>query len=393
MTALPHVEHLANVIGPRGSCTAQEKAAHDYCQSTLEALGYPVQRDEFVSVTSGWRPFALALSLMLLLVLLFWLLGRTPDAQMGALAAAGLGLMVVVSFFLNAVHRPNPLVWLTPTASSQNVWAVAEPSGEARRSVVVTGHVDTARHALAMQSPGLWQAFQVLTTLTGIALVALVVLFVWGVLTPDPLPRTLALALGVVLVIGLVFTLQPDTTPFVVGANDNATGAGAVLALAERLRAEPLAHTRVYLVNTGCEEVGCTGLADWIARHGAEAPGASYLAVDNIGGQGSRLNYVVDETVLVPIRADAGLVALAEQVARANPDLGAEPFHYRGLFSEMSIAAAHGQKALGLLNFDPQTKMPPRFHTAQDTVAHLDPALLERSEQFLWAILKQIDAG
>ena len=73
--------------------------------------------------------------------------------------------------------------------------------------------------------------------------------------------------------------------------------------------------------------------------------------------------------------------------------LQAEPFHYRGLFSEMSIATAHGQKALGLLNFDPRTKMPPRFHTAQDTVANLDPALLARSEQFLWALLQQMDAG
>jgi hypothetical protein len=393
MPAFPHVEHFANVLGPRGSCTPQEKAAHDYCQTTLEGLGYIPRRDEFLSVTSGWRPFALALALMLLLALLFWAFGRTPDAQMGALAAALLGLMVVASFFLNAVHRPNPLLWFLSTAPSQNVWAVAEPRGEVRRSVVVTGHVDTARHALAMQSPGLWRAFQVLTTLTGLALVVLLALFVWGIFTPDPLPRTLALAVSILLVIGLVFTLQPDSTPFVVGANDNATGAAAVLSLAERLRAEPLAHTRVYLVNTGCEEVGCTGLADWVARHAAEAPGASYLAVDNIGGVGSRLNYVVDENVLVPVKADPGLVALAEQVARARPDLAAEPFHYRGLFSELSMATVRGQKALGLLNFDPRTGMPPNFHTARDTLANIDPALLERSEQFLWALLQKIDVG
>ena len=392
MPALPHVEHFANVLGPRGSCTAQEKAAHDYCQTTLEGLGYETRRDEFLSVTSGWHPFALALGLMLLLALLFWVFGRTPDAQMGGLAAALLGLIVVAAFFLNAVHRPNPLLWFLPTAPSQNVWAVAEPRGEARRSVVVSGHVDTARHALAMQSPGLWRAFQVLTTLTGVALVVLVAVFIWGIFTPDPLPRTLALAVSTVLVIGLVFTLQPDTTPFVVGANDNATGAGAVLSLAERLRAEPLAHTRVFLVNTGCEEVGCTGLADWITRHAAEAPGARYLAVDNIGGVGARLNYVLDETVLVPIRSDPALAALAEQVGRAQPDLAAEPFHYRGLFSELSIATVHGQKALGLLNFDPQTKMPPNFHTARDTLANIDPALLARSEAFLWALLQQIDA-
>src|SRR5688572_17146271 len=156
-SALPHVEHFANSLGPRGSATPQEKAAHDYCQATLEGLGYSVRRDEFLSVTSGWRPFALALGLMLLAVLLFVGLGRGPNAQVGALAAAALGLIVAVAFFLHVTHRPSPLTWLLPLEASQNVWAVAAPSGEVRRQVVVTGHVDTARHALAMQSPTLWQ--------------------------------------------------------------------------------------------------------------------------------------------------------------------------------------------------------------------------------------------
>jgi Zn-dependent M28 family amino/carboxypeptidase len=213
------------------------------------------------------------------------------------------------------------------------------------------------------------------------------------VFTADPLPRTLALVLALLLVAGLVFTLQPDTTPFVRGANDNATGAAAVLGFAERLRAEPLEHTRVYLVNTGCEEVGCYGLADFIQRHAADAPGASYLVLDNIGGQGSMLNYVLDETVLVPTPSHPELVAVAEAVARDCPELGAQPFHYRGLDSELSAAVRLGQKALGLLNFDPATKMPPHFHTRRDDLSNVDPALLARSERFAWEILLRLDAG
>ncbi len=42
--------------------------------------------------------------------------------------------------------------------------------------------------------------------------------------------------------------MDTDSTPFDAGANDNASGAGLVLALAEQLRATPLAHTRVWLV-------------------------------------------------------------------------------------------------------------------------------------------------
>jgi len=50
------------------------------------------------------------------------------------------------------------------------------------------------------------------------------------------------------------------------------------------------------------------------------------------------------------------------------------------------------QKALGLLAFDPVSKMPPNFHTVRDTMTNVDPAVLDRSEQFAWAILKALDA-
>ena len=392
-TALKHIEHFTNTIGPRGSTTPKEAEAHDYCQATLEGLGYEAHRESFIAPTSGWQPYVLAEAALLVAVALFVILGQGPDGRAGALAAIVLGLVASLSFFLHLAHRDNPLLWFVPFERSQNVWAVARPSGDERGRVVVTGHVDTHRTALAMQSPALWQVFQILSLLVGAANVVLLGVFIWGLFTADGLPRTVALIVAILPAIGLVFTVQPDFTPFVKGANDNASGAAAVLALAERLKAEPLANTAVYLVNTGCEEVGCFGIIDWIGRHaGSDAPDADYLVLDNIAGKGSDVNYVVDETLLVPVKADPELVALARQVAKANPDLKAKPFHYRGLYSELSVAVTHGQFALGLLNFDPRTKMPPNFHTARDDMSNIDPAVLERSEQFAWALLHQIDA-
>jgi hypothetical protein len=37
--------------------------------------------------------------------------------------------------------------------------------------------------------------------------------------------------------------------------------------------------------------------------------------------------------------------------------------------------------------------MPPNFHTVRDNMDNVDPQLLERSEQFAWAILQKIDHG
>ncbi len=389
---LRHIEHFTNTIGPRGSATPKEAEAHDYCQATLEGLGYEVHRESFLSPTSGWQPYALAQGALLVAIVLFVLLGLGPDPRTGALAALALALIVSASFYLHITHRPSPLLWFVPSDRSQNVWAVARPTGEEHQRVVLTGHVDTHRAALAMQSTGLWQAFQILTRLVGAANLALLAVFIWGLFSPDALPRTIALILGIIPALGLVFTLQPDFAPYVKGANDNASGAAAVLAFAERLKAAPLAHTAVYLVNTGCEEVGGFGISDWIERHADDdAPDASYLVLDNIGGKGADLNYVVDETILLPVTADPDLVALAEEVAAAHPELGAKPFHYRGLYSELSVATVAGQMALGLLNFDPRTKTPPHFHTARDDMSNIDPAVLERSEQFAWALLMALD--
>ncbi len=323
-TTLQHIQHFTGTIGPRGSATAGEKKAHEYCQAVYEGLGYEPHWEEFYSPVSGWHPFGLALGLMVLASVLFFVTGLGPNAAASALAAAVLGASAVVSFFLQISHRDNPLRWFLPTAKSQNVWVVAKPKGEVKRRIVVSGHV--------------------------------------------------------------------DTTPFVKGGNDNATGAAAVLTLAGRLKREPLANTEVFLVNTGCEEVACYGMVDWITRHAwADAPSADYLVLDNIGGKNSEVNYVLDETVLLPFKSDSKLVRLAEAVAKEQPDLGATPFHYRGLFSEISLSVRHGQRALGLLNFDPKTKMPPNFHTARDDFNNVDPEVLGKSERFAWAIMQKID--
>jgi hypothetical protein len=392
-TLLKHIEHFTNTIGPRGSTTPEEKKAHEYCKQTLEGLGYEAHWEEYYAPTSGWHPFALAFGLILLADLLFWLSGRTANAQLGGLAASAIAVITVISFFMQITYRDNPLRWFLPVAKSQNVWASARPGGEVKRRLVITGHVDTHRTALAMQSLRLWEIFQILTLVAGIANLVLVGLFVYGIFTSDALIRQIALWVGIIPVIGLVFTLQPDFTPYVKGANDNASGAAAVLALAERLKQEALQNTEVFLVNTGCEEVGCFGVVDWIRRHSAsEAPEARYLVVDNIGGKGSALNYVVEEIVLTPVKADGSLVALAGSTAKENSELDAKPFRYRGLYTEMSLCTVNGQKAIALANFDPRTRTPPNFHTVRDDMSNIDPALLERSLKYAWAFLQKFDA-
>ena len=56
-------------------------------------------------------------------------------------------------------------------------------------------------------------------------------------------------------------------SPIVPGANDNLTAVAALVALAERLRAEPVPGLRVLLVSCGAEEVVQGGIYGFAARH------------------------------------------------------------------------------------------------------------------------------
>jgi hypothetical protein len=76
--------------------------------------------------------------------------------------------------------------------------------------------------------------------------------------------RWIGLAAAAMEIFALVLCLHADLTPFSPGANDDASGVGVILAVAERLFQKPTAHTEVWLAFTGCEEVSAYGIpAPW----------------------------------------------------------------------------------------------------------------------------------
>jgi hypothetical protein len=385
MDARGHVEHLAAVIGPRGSCTPEERRASEYCRGVLRDLGFEAHLEEFRATRSGWAPFSVAAGLVLLGLAAFWLL---PDG-IGAPLAAALTVTVTASLLLHLTFRPNPLVRLVPTGISQNVYARARPTGPVRRTIVVCGHVDTHRTPIAMYSPLAFRLFVGLTTVGLLAIGALCVLFILAAVRPDPLWRLLTLPPGVVALVVFAVTLQPEFTRFVPGANDNASGAAAVLALAARLRAQPLPHTEVWLLNSGAEEVGATGPVRLLERH-PELRAADWIVLDTIAGPGAGPCVITAEQVLLPLRADSRLLALAQGVAAVRPDLKAYEHYYRGLFSEHSPLVAAGCRSLAMIGFTPQGVLP-HWHRPTDTVANIDPGVLERTIEFAWELLAAID--
>jgi hypothetical protein len=387
MALMDHVRYLCETIGPRGSTTPQEKEAARYAADVLRKAGQDSVTETFRSAQSAWYPSALFCGLMLSAVTAFWVGGRP-----GAIVALALVALAIASILLEMAFRPNPLRWLLPTGPSQNVWARFDPRDKPREQVVLLGHLDSHRTPLVFSSERWQRLFRILVPAGLVSTLLLAALLVVGIFSPFPVWRLLSLPPAAAVLGLLAITLQADGTPYTAGANDNATGAAVVLEIAERLAREPLAHTAVWTVLTGCEEVGCYGADAFARAHRDELGRAMWIPVDSVGGAGGRPSYVTSETFLFTARSDPGLMAAADRVAESHPelDVGADVYHV-GAYTEGSIGAKHGFRVLTLMAL--HDGAPGEWHRQTDTVDHVDPDVVARTEAFVWALLHEIDAG
>ena len=126
-------------------------------------------------------------------------------------------------------------------------------------------------------------------------------------LAADPLLRRLPRGGGVVrraALAGLAFSLavlaerelRGDDVP---GASDNASGTAVAMQLAAECAARPLAHTRVDLLITTCEESGLLGAQAYARGPRERIDGTLFLNFDTVGGD-VPLTYIEREGTTVP---------------------------------------------------------------------------------------------
>jgi len=175
----------------------------------------------------------------------------------------------------------------------------------------------------------------------------------------------------------------------VYGANDNASGTGAMLSLAEKTAGRPLENTEVWAVATGCEEAGMVGMLAFLKRHGQELQDALIVNLDNIGAGG--LKYVTGEGMIKAFPSDPELLMLAAEVVRENPELTLSPQEYRTLPTDAYAALVLGYRAMSVMAFDEEGVIP-NWHWETDLIENLDGKNLEEAEAFVEKLLLKIDS-
>jgi hypothetical protein len=381
---LAHVRALAEEIGPRGPTTPEERRASEYCQEMLARLGLKPRIESFTGARSIFYQPLLGSIAMLVAFAIYPLAGRVSAGL-----AATLSLVAVVSVAMELSFRDNLLRRLVPKAPSQNVVATIPPVGEHQQDLVLVGHVDTQRTPIIFKTPRWIAAYQIITTVVfGLWLVQVVLYFLATVTQWTWIwPVTALSALGALY--EAVLCLHAERTPFSAGANDNASGAGLVLALAEHLQAEPLAHTRVWLACTGCEESQHYGAADFFRRHVGELHHPVSVVFEFLGCAGPA--WLTKEGIVIPFHADRDLVTLARELSAEHPEWGAYPARINGGNTEMADALRAGVPAITLVGMGPEGEVP-YVHQVHDTYDKMEPEVMRRAYAFAWTFIQALDA-
>ena len=390
---LAHLQHLSVQIGGRGSCTAGERLASEYAAGQFAQLGLqPVHRQTFQAVPSTYWPYAISFAAALSGVLLALLAGMPPPLGPALLCLAailnGLGAWGMLA---ETEFTPSWTRSLLPRRPSQNVSTAIPGAGSPARRVVIAAHIDTHRTPVFYSSPRWHALFGLLIGLAFLSMAAGAILFGLAALPGlNPL-RWVGLLLAPVQLFALLMCLHADFTPYSPGANDNASGAAAALAIAERLAGTPLARTEVHIVLTGCEEVGDAGMSAYLDAHAASlGPDTIYLIIDEIGLGDPK--YLTTDGLLRKIPTHPAALALAQAAAAARPDLGV--ISGPGLaYTDALVATRRGLPAITLCAVPPpNSALTSHWHQMGDTVEQIEMADLLRACDFAWQILLEIDA-
>ena len=272
------LEELEKIDRP--SASDGERRAAEWLVARFAALGAEARIEAEPAHGTYWWPLGIGAALGALSGWLGLRGRRLLPALLGAIGAAGIAA--------DFPPGKRPLRRLLPRRTTYNV--VCEVGDlEAERTIVLIAHHDAAHSGLVFHPalPHIGDRLGLIErTDTSPMLMAPVVggplLAALGAVTGwRPLSR-----LGGLLGLGSAAAMAEigmrDVVP---GANDNGTAVVALLALAERLREEPVRGIRVVLLSVGSEESFSEGIKAFGERHFDELPREStfFLCLETLG--------------------------------------------------------------------------------------------------------------
>ncbi|HEY3317733.1 MAG TPA: M28 family peptidase [Coriobacteriia bacterium] len=147
-----------------------------------------------------------------------------------------------------------------------------------------------------------------------------------------------------------------------------------------------LSEKEVWFVATGAEEVGTIGMKALLDQYGEDLRDAHIINLDNLGS--GSLSWITSEGMAKRYTADRRLSGAARRVATEN-DWAIKGREYRGLSTDATAALARRFKAMSVMAFDINGRLP-NWHWETDTVSEVSADNVALAVDFTTALIKEL---
>lgn len=372
---LDHIRYLTETIGPRPTGSPAEADALAYCERQLQALGYSTQRQPVYRIKRPFYPFGSVLVTVSLMTAGILLLETFPWLLIAVML---FNTLVLMPYYTKSGQKPD-----RRGLDSFNLSA-EQPATDPYASLIIGAHVDSGliKHSLPQ---GAGAILRRVIDFSYTIFVVLGLLGLWLLQTlagSHPIIDGLrGLLKGYVVVCWLYTVAQAVRRRFTkphygVGANDNASGVGLALALAEHVAAHPLHHLNIHFVFFCANESLLAGSRHYVATLSAAAHQVYMLNLDMVG--------IGDKLCFVPTRHHARLNEVLQQsgaVSRANVQaVNADSRSFEKAKIPSVWVYAGGDARAQLVQ-----------RTPSDTVEQMGPAMLNIAQRTLVQFMEQLD--
>lgn len=373
--AAEHVSVLAEDIGPRPAGSPPLRRAQAYLEKQLTRWGYRVDYAPFSYSRHPWLGLIYPAAGLLLLggSLVFT---RRPGLTIG---------MPLLGAVLPQISR---VVIQSGGGDKRSRNLTAEQGGREGDPVLVCcAHLDTAP-ALPYRHPGLIWLHSHRLTIYQRAAVGLALFSIFRLLGAPVLPEVRSGVIALCALVGGWMVLSellsrgrrdPAYSP---GGNDNASGVGVLLALAEVLAQHPAENLRVQFLFTDAEETGLDGAR--AASRKLDPEGTRVINVDQVGA-GRDLCFVRREGTVLPQRTDPALNDLLRDV---HPAIRPLTHTRRAGDYRPFLRAGFRTAALEMTGSDLARRA---YHTVRDTAKVVEGEALGLTAEVLAGVIRQLD--
>lgn len=380
-----HVLYLAKRIGSRGAGSDGEAAAASYILHAFRDFDLEVDMETF----STWRSDWTGLMLLYVVIAIAYLLFRVSYTLSAVISIAVFLVFQVESYTWAVASR------LMPRKSCSNIVARVLPSSSVKEKVVIVANYDSARSS-PLGRPRMARLYRLLYFFSFLSICIIMVvclagtiasltkvsrdaiMLLWSFTGPFPL---------YLLVFALLIGIGESRGRYTAGANDNASGVGAMLSVIAELSDNPLEHTEVWGVATARGMAGGRGMVEFLHRHRHTLRHAYIISLDHCGVGNTK--FMTREGPMFGFRCSWKLRSLFTAAARRSRGLELEKGRCRVKKGDALVALVRGYRAITIGGVSHGTY--PGWRNADDTLDTLERKSMDRAVKLVNLVLEDID--